>query len=378
MRPEHPLHRRTEPDAHDLLRPVLADGEELLSWRVRQVDHRPGSGTTVAYDATLRGPYGESRQVLVATAGDDEVQVWRFPLDPSLPALPTAVDEGAVRALLTSYGFPPGPVRLDVRGYRPRRRALVEVSAAGRQVFLKVVRPGDVEALYERHRMLWAAGVPVARSLGWSTHGLLVLEGLPGVTLRNRLREGGSPAPDGAGLLALLDRLPREVCRLPLRRSWTDEVAHYADITAAALPTESDRCRDLAAAVTAGTDGSPADSPSHGDFYEAQLLLAGRQVTGVLDLDTVGPGRRSDDLACLLAHVSVLAQMEPAHRETSDALVAQWLAVFDRAVDPGDLRARVAGVLVSLATGPHRAQQQDWPDETRARLELAERWLERG
>ena len=37
---------------------------------------------------------------------------------------------------------------------------------------------------------------------------MLVLEALGGTTLRSRLRAGGAPAPDGAALLALLDRLP--------------------------------------------------------------------------------------------------------------------------------------------------------------------------
>jgi hypothetical protein len=36
----------------------------------------------------------------------------------------------------------------------------------------------------------------------------------------------------------------------------------------------------------------------------------------------------------------------------------------------------VAGVVVSLATGPHRVQADGWQDLTRARLTLAERWLE--
>ncbi len=165
------------------------------------------------------------------------------------------------------------------------------------------------------------------------------------------------------------------MCGLPCRRSWTDAVDHYAKVVASALPAEAERCQDLAARVTSLTAGVPADRPTHGDLYETQLLLDGDRVSGLLDVDTAGPGRRADDLACLLAHVSVLAQMEPAHRATSHALGAQWLAAFERSVDPEDLRARVAGVVLSLATGPHRVQQADWQDATRARLDLAERWL---
>ena len=117
------------------------------------------------------------------------------------------------------------------------------------------------------------------------------------------------------------------------------------------------------------------DVPCHGDLHEAQLLVDGDRVTGLLDVDAVGPGRRADDLACLLGHATVLAQLEPGHRTTTTALAARWRAAFERTVDPDDLRARVAGVIVSLATGPHRVQQRDWQDATRARLDLAEQWL---
>ena len=362
------------PGAADLLAGAL--DEELVSWRLRQVDCRPGGRTTAAYDATVRRPGGPVRLLLGASVrGTEPPAVWRFPLDPGLPALATATDEDAVRELLTSYGIPDGPVSLGVRSYRPRRRAVVEVHAPECRLFLKVVRPRAVEELHGRHRLLRSAGLPVPRSLGWSGNGLLVLEALSGTSLRSRLREGGSPVPDGDALVGLLDRLPPQVCELPPRRSWTDAVEHYAGVLAAALPAEAGRAGEIADEVTARTAGRPADQPSHGDLYESQLLLDGPRICGVLDVDTVGPGRRADDLACLLAHGSVLAQLEPAHAQTTDAVVAEWLADFSRRVDPGDLRARVAGVVLSLATGPHRVQQADWEAATRDRLDLAEQWL---
>jgi len=383
----------TGPDVEDLLAAALAtSNEQLVDWRVRQVDHRPAvASTTVSYDVTVDGPAGRSAQVLGASTGltadvppgvlsmsDGELQVavWRLPLDPALPALATAMDDTAVRDLLTSYDVAPGPVRLRVRSYRPRRRAVVEVTAPGCRLFLKVLRPRAVAALHDRHRLLHGAGLPVPRSLGWRDDGLLVLEGLAGTTLRARLREGGSLVPTGEDLVALLDGLPPAVCELPSRRSWTDAVTHYAEVTASVLPDEAARCRQLAERVLTTVGDAPADQPTHGDLYETQLLLDGRRITGLLDVDTAGPGRRADDLACLLAHVSVLAQREPSHRASSSALGVRWLRAFDRTVDPVELRARTAGVVVSLATGPHRVQEAEWPAATRARLDLAERWLD--
>lgn len=367
----------TGADVPRLLAPALLPGEELLDWRARSVDHRPDVRTTVAYEVRLRTAADEQPRVLGACAGPDLVpQVWRFPDDPELPGLARATDEAAVVALLLAYGVGDGSVELRVRSYRPRSRALVEVRTGGLLLHLKVLRPAAGPALHDRHVLLRSAGLPVPRSLGRRDDGLLVLEGLPGQTLRQRVREGDA-APDGAALVELLDALPPQVCALPARRSWSDDVALHARTTGAVLPSEADRCRRLAERVLAATAGLPADGPVHGDLHEAQLLVDGPRVTALLDLDAVGPGRRADDLACLLAHAHVLAASEPAHRTSTLALAAGWLAEFEARVDPVELRARTAGVLVALATGPHRVQSDGWQDATRERLDLAEGWLDR-
>lgn len=385
----------TGPDAAALLAAALATvDQELLGWRVRSVDHRPGRSTTAAYDARVRGRDGEHDEVLGASTGlpsagveggapgllrlsdgEREVSVWRFPVDPGLPGLPAAMDEQAVRGLLDSYDVEAGPVELRVRSYRPGRRAVVEVRTPSARLFLKVLRPHAVEALHRRHVLLREAGLPAPRSLGWSADGLLVLEALAGTSLRLRLREGIAPDVAGTALLDLLARLPRALCELPQRRSWSDEVEHYAGVTAATLPSEAQRCAQLAAGVRAGCVFDGAVEPVHGDLYETQLLLSGGRITGLLDVDTAGPGRRADDLACVLGHLAVLARLEPAHGGAAQALADRWQRDFEVAVDGADLRARVAGVVVSLATGPHRVQADGWQRLTRDRLDLAEQWL---
>jgi hypothetical protein len=375
-RVEDHLARAAGPAAHVLLRAAVGDAE-VLTQRVRQVHHRPGRSTTATWEVRLRDRDGERAEVLGlrVPAGGAAAQVWRFPDDPDLPGLAAATDDGRVRALLDRCGVDPGPVDLRVRSYRPGRRAVVEVRTPAVRAFLKVVRPSAAAALVERHRLLRAAGVPVPPVLGAQDDGRVLLEALTGTSLRGRLREGGDPAPAGPELLELLGLLPTALCALPRRPSWTDDVRHHAAVTAGALPDEADRCRRLAEGVRAAVDDHVADVPVHGDLYEAQLLLDGGRVSGLLDVDTAGPGRRSDDLACLLGHAHVLAQSEPAHTGTTLAVLAGWLAAFERQVDPVDLRARTAGVVVSLATGPHRVQSPGWQDLTRARLDLAGQWL---
>ena len=323
----------TGPRATALLVALLArTGDELLDHRLRSVDHRPGRSTTVAYDVRVRGPRGERPQVVGASVGlptepgpgvlvqDDGVAAWRFPHDPSLPGLAAATDEDAVRGLLVAHGVEDGPVEVRTRSYRPRRRAVVEVRTPASRVFLKVLPSAAVRGLHDRHVLLRSAGLPVPRSLGCTSDGVLLLEALDGVPLRVRLRDGGDPVPDAVALLDLLDRLPQQLHALPHRPSWSDDVAHSAGIVAAALPEEADRCARLADRVIAVVDGLPPHDAVHGDLHEGQLLLDGGRLAGLLDLDTAGPGRRADDLAGLLAHLGVLASHEPAHRATTTAV----------------------------------------------------------
>jgi Ser/Thr protein kinase RdoA (MazF antagonist) len=182
--------------------------------------------------------------------------------------------------------------------------------------------------------------------------------------------------PPGRALTDLLDSLPPEVMDLPHRRSWADRVAHYAGVIASALPAERERVSRLAAAVGDGLSGARPEVPTHGDFYESQLLVDGSRVAGLLDVDTVGPGRRADDLACLLAHLHVLTLTSPAEASLLKEALRAYQRWFEQEVDPGELRLRTAGVLVSLATGPHRVQERGWPDATRSRLDAAQGWVE--
>ena len=120
----------------------------------------------------------------------------------------------------------------------------------------------------------------------------------------------------------------------------------------------------------------------HGDFYEAQVFVREGKVVGLLDIDTVGPGRRADDLACLLAHLSVLADYGNAGRidrgmqERVEDAIHTWRTTFEERVDPVELALRSAGVVLSLATGPHRQQEAAWEAATEAIVRVAEEWVQ--
>lgn len=363
-------------------------GGKVWSWRLHHLDVQPGRGCTAGYRVRVRWPDGREADerfaaytgaappgTTVVGDGTDRVAVWRFPHDPYLPALATAYDAGAVGRLMASFGLPPGPVRLVLRAYRPRRRAVVEAVGPRGRLFLKVVRPEQAEPLHRRHRLVTGAGVPAPPSLGYTPEGLVVLEALPGRTLRQALLAGGERPPSAAAVQALLDRLPAELATLPRRPGWRARAPHYAAVVGTALPSEDGRARQLAAEIAAGGGEGPT-VPVHGDLYENQLRVAGGRICGLLDLDTAGAGERLDDLACLLGHLGVLAQVRPDRAAVVNRLGSRYLAAFTRAGDPVDLRYRVAAVVLSLATGPYRVQEDGWRDATRRRLDLVERWVD--
>ncbi len=339
-----------------------------------------------AYRATVAWPDGSvTDETFAACTGslpdgtlhlDDgrrAVAVWRFPFDPDLPGLAKANDETAMAELLSDLGLGGGPVRCIVRAYRPRRRAVIEVRGPKGRVFVKVLRPKRVEQLHQRHRLLVANDVPAPHSLGWTDDGLLVLQSLPGPTLRDAIFRN-APVPPGAAILAMLDRLPEQLIDSPWRSSWLERVDHYADVAAAIVPEHAQRVLALAATIRAEAGVGPT-VPVHGDFYEAQLIVDGPSITGLLDVDGAGPGDRLDDLGCLLGHLSVLAAGDPERSARINEVGAEYLASFDLKYSPADLRYRTAAVVVSLLSGPHRVQDPNWEAATVHLIDLAERWL---
>ncbi|MGY1709981.1 phosphotransferase family protein [Geodermatophilus sp. SYSU D00758] len=392
-----PLRLLLGPAAGELWTAVLGPlGGAPVELRATGVTHRPDGATTVRYAAEVAWAGGRrTREALAATTGravppgaavvEGEVDgssvpvgVWRWPLDPALPGLAWAVSASAAAGRLAGLGLPVGRPRLRLRAYRPGRRGVVEVRAEGRRLFLKVVRPDAVERLAGRHALL-AGAVPVPPVLAATDDGVVVLPALPGTTLRELLRGDGAGLPAPAALEAVLDALPRALARPaagsgPLPGDGLARAGEHAAVLGAVLPALRPRLAGLTAALASAPRGAHAAVPVHGDFHEAQLLVDGGAVVGLLDVDTAGAGHRVDDWATLLAHLAVLDQVYPgapavpAYRDRVHAAGRErWPAA--------ELHPRVAAVLLGLATGPFRVQQAGWPARTAARLDLAERWL---
>lgn len=377
------------PDAGGLLAAVAATaGGEMTHWRARQVDHKPDRFTVVQYRVHLAWPDGrETSETFVAATGqripaegaalfDDgqtRVAVWRWQHDPFLAGLSAALNPTRVASLLDEVGVDGGSVQLRTRAYRPARRAVVEATGRRGRLFLKVVRPDQAAGLHELHRLL-SGRVPIPESLGWSDAGVVVLSARPGQTLRQALRSSAEPMPPPQSITDLLDRLPEALTKGPRRRDLVSSASYHAEVIRSTVPAARPLLDPLLEAL--GSNSTDQEVvPVHGDLYEAQILVDRGRVTGLLDVDTAGPGFRIDDLANFCAHLSVLAQMSDRPRQMK-RYGAELLAHSERHHSSKELRARIAAAVIGLATGPFRVLEANWEHNTVRRLELARDWLD--
>jgi hypothetical protein len=372
-------------------------GGALVTWRLDQVDTSPRQSTTATYVATVDWPGGRRTELLGASAraggrsgnddravvlgdGEREVAVWVYPDDPDLPGLRRAAVPAELAGVLTEYGIVSGTVRpedlsVEMISYRPRRRAVVKAminTGDGVETcFVKVLREPSFGPTLERHEILNRAGIPAPVVAGATADYLMVLRPMAGRPLAHAIFDEAIPCT-AENMITLLDALPAAVASLPRRPPWTDAVAVYAEMIITALPAVAAPVRWLVAEITSGLAGlAPGLEPTHGDFHEGQLFVAGGLITGMGDVDTIGPGRRADDLACMVAHLSTVQRMNAEQAAGLTRLINIWMRVFDSRVDPRELRLRAAAVIISLATGPYRAQDPDWQPETQRMIEAA-------
>lgn len=387
----------TGPGATAILRAAVdAAGGELVSAGPCHVQYRPASDVVVRYRATVswRGARPVADTLLaaatsagpppgtlpvVADTGDRrlEVGVWRWPFDPALPALGDAVTPDRAARLLA--GVVRGPVRLEVVAYRPTERAVVRViDADGAERYVKLVPPAQVPGLVDRHERLRAAGLPVPTVLAAdATAGWLAMAALRGDTLRTRLKDGHGPLPRAAELRRITAALGAATLPgVPAVRPRTSSALGHAAMLAAVAEDQVPRLERLAERLTAAAERAEARRGPvvHGDLHEAQLVLDGERIVGVLDVDDAGPGDPLDDLATVLGHLRYRATT--ARRAADRQRIGTYADALRRAfvadVDATELDTVTGAVLVGLATGPFRVQQRGWARDVRRLLDLAE------
>lgn len=380
------------------------DGGTLTDWQVRSVHRRGSSSVAVVHEVQLTDHRGRHRDRLYVTHVSTKpvpdgavrievdgiaVHVWPFPDDPYLPGLPAAVNRAEAARLLRRIGAATAadqatPPAIRTRSYRPTRRAVVElrpgpdlppaayVKLLGGRTRQRVQRRAQRLATVHR-RLLPVVPVPpvleVARGAG-----RVVLGPLSGTTLRTALREGGR-LPDPGALADLLQRL-HALPALPGRADpdrFADIERHVTRLLARlpARAADLDRLAQVAATV-----GGPRGTV-HGDLHDGQVLVAGGEITGLLDVDGAGTGAIAHDLGRLLAHLDASRLQAPDLAERVDAYVTAVAEAVADLAPARDVTAAAAAAWVGLATGPLRVASPDWRREAGARIDRALVWAAR-
>lgn len=368
----------TGPDAQAVLATAVGSiGAQLDSWKATSVHTRPGAETSVVYDVVANGQpmhlvassvdLDEEQRARVGAVRLDStigsVHVWRHPADPHLSGLPAVCDKEILRHMLAKQlGQPTTVSKVEMLVYRPLRRAVFKVDARvgdeSQVWFVKVVRPHRGSDVMQRHLLFDGVGAPQCYDLG---SGIILLANARGRSLARHL-VGQDPgavlrrAVDPQELIGLLNRIPQQAKGFTPRATPTERLERYADgaISAKLDPALVNQVVDLVRTVVHGTDTGPV-VPTHGDFNVANIFVADHdgveRVDSFIDLDTLGPGHRIDDLACLIAHLAVLPSLAPDKYTAVPDFLTHTLEVFDHHVDPAALRARAAAVVLSLAGG---------------------------
>lgn len=344
---------------------AAASGRTLVEWHRHDVHARPGAETSVGYATVLDD--GSTPYLVASTwvapegtpgvatlrQGGTSVTVWAHPDDPRLPALRTACTPELLQQVLRAHGDDVTVEQLDVVGYRPLRRAVVRAATAdGSERWVKALRPEVADGLVARLTLLREAGVPVPATVVHEP-GLVVLGRAVGRPVTEHLLDGAAPDPDT--VVDLVRRLPAAGLELPGRPAVADRVRAYAHQLVERIP-------EVAAPAALVVDAVDRLHPetlgplvvTHGDLHPANLWWQPDGVApgdlALIDVDTVGPGLLVDDLATLVAHLTVLPSLDAAYR-AAPVWKDLCLASFDRVVDPLALRARAAAVVLSLASG---------------------------
>ena len=366
------------------LRPL---GLVPLSFTHVRSHHRPGAGISALYrvqavprrSRSAGQPAGapvclqigattasltpeQSRNTVRGALGGTDMRLWVHPRDPVLSGLPWATNAAAVARGVFGGETDGGHAVLKLAAYRPLRRAVIRATFQESTVYLKVPQPELAAGLRRRVEVAAAAGLPVPPLLviapeeNPASESVLALGALPGVSLHRRLSSEPAAGFDPGSLTDLLAGLPAAALEFPGRPSWAERVLDYAAGSAAVLPAYAERimncARDADAAVRAADAGPVV--PTHGDFHGGNLLAipgrGGPQLSGLLDLDGLGPGHRVDDLACFLGHLFVCAALNPgvdALRSTAE----RCAAAFAAETDPAALYSRSGAVALTLVAG---------------------------
>jgi Ser/Thr protein kinase RdoA (MazF antagonist) len=340
---------------------ILAEGtgDELLSCRPRYIRYKPGTNCVVLYDLALadgtttlahvklypgdrarRRAESDPRAALVEELG---AVLYRFPVDPRLPALARLDDTRLVR-------------------YKPARRAVVEL---GDGRFAKLYADDRGPRIFTVSRSLADAGVQTPAPLAYDpSRRMLVFDRVDGRPLDKVDR----PALEHriADVAVALARIHAGTPSCQTAEGEASRVLAAARTLAQLRPERSREARRLGH-VLASRIGSGV-GVVHGDFSPDQVLVSHGGLS-VLDFDGSRLADPLLDVGSFLAHLSL-----DGHADLRDVFLAAYADHLP--LDRGRAVLFESVALLKLAVLPFRRLEPDWPSTLERRLALAERRLE--
>lgn len=208
--------------------------------------------------------------------------------------------------------------------------------------------------------------------------GVLAFHRARGVPLAEDLMHAPDLPLDPKQIIGLLDSLPQALMEFPARPAWSDRLGWYGHAAQTAVPDQAENIAALIQRLAHILENSRRGElvPSHGDFYEANIFVTDGTITGLLDIDSAGPGYLVDDLACFIGHLAVLPGLDVRYARVGDYL-ERYAKAFEaelgnRGVSASGLYARAACVVLSLVAGARDESNPDWRSAAMDRLRRVE------
>lgn len=250
-----------------------------------------------------------------------QLNVWQYPFDPKLKSLASLVNTEPLAIIFSRLEMSFVPSQVELLTYRPGRRAMIKCGDGSQFAFVKSLRPSRVERVVSATRLAKESGIPAPRILGWSSEGFAIFEAIEGIEL-SRLSNGavtGDVAINTAlGALANINKVKTSV---PSRTPIIENHSWYFERAIQAHPAEKSQLKKLKKKIDAvkakGIDGLERMT-IHGDFHLGQVLVSQEDylsVAGVIDLDDMGLGFFSDDIAAMWSNCVASNRLTTADHE---------------------------------------------------------------
>ena len=136
---------------------------------VVQFNHTPGRRATVLYEAEWPPDvYIPSEQFTLRKEPGEPAQIFRFPEDPDLPGLASAVFPETAHELIKGHvlALPPRRMRVDVVRYRPGNHAVLRHRMGKARFYARVMRPAAIPNLLRAAELVAGSSFVVPRIAG--------------------------------------------------------------------------------------------------------------------------------------------------------------------------------------------------------------------